>query len=541
MKRTGFGIVLAAVVLVLFGCQNASMNSSKKHLKSDKEITAFGFGNPVVEGIINGTDISVTVPYGTAVTALTATFTTTGDSVRVGSEFQVSGKTVNDFSFDRQYTVEAEDGTEQNYTVTVTIGAKTAVTLDSGALGAAYQAYSGALTELATITATLDSTTNEYVLQNANGSVKGRYAMNLSNPMLIVGAYTFSNYVSVTSGYTVNGTLSYIITNDSENVSVFYYKGALTYTGGAVSGLSLEYSLNGATLSGTMTVDDTTYDIASYAVNFAPAAAAPTFSVASGAYSTAQSVTLSCATAGARIFYTVDGTVPTSSSTEFTGTAVTVSASMALRAIAIKDGMPASIVSMGGYVFGALSGNSALASLTADAGSLSPAFSSSITNYSLSVENSITTVKLQGTASDTNAAVSGSVTLSNLVVGIPQTASITVTAANGTTTVYKVSVTRSSPAAADGNISVIDPAALTITLSGQSATLSKAGSWTLLAIPSNSVESWSWYLDGSAISGALTDSITINGSSLTLGPHSVMVIGLKTGRQFSASCYFAVQ
>ena len=62
--------------------------------------------------------------------------------------------------------------------------------------------------------------------------------------------------------------------------------------------------------------------------------AAPTFSPAEGTYNTAQSVTLACATDGATIYYTTDGTEPTSSSNEYTG-AITVDHTMTIQAIAM--------------------------------------------------------------------------------------------------------------------------------------------------------------------------------------------------------------
>lgn len=63
--------------------------------------------------------------------------------------------------------------------------------------------------------------------------------------------------------------------------------------------------------------------------------ATPTFSVASGLYANTQSVELSCATDGATIYYTIDGSEPTSSSTEYS-TAISVSKSTTIKAVAIK-------------------------------------------------------------------------------------------------------------------------------------------------------------------------------------------------------------
>jgi outer membrane protein assembly factor BamB len=63
----------------------------------------------------------VTVPNGTNVTALVATFQTTGATVKVGSIIQVSGTTPNDFTSPVQYAVTAADGSTATYTVTVQI------------------------------------------------------------------------------------------------------------------------------------------------------------------------------------------------------------------------------------------------------------------------------------------------------------------------------------------------------------------------------------------------------------------------------------
>ena len=95
-----------------------------------KEITAFGFTASAntalssdITGTINGTDISAAVPYGTDVTALVASFTTTGASVAVGVTPQISGTTANDFKGPVTYTVTAGDDSTRDYTVTVTIAA----------------------------------------------------------------------------------------------------------------------------------------------------------------------------------------------------------------------------------------------------------------------------------------------------------------------------------------------------------------------------------------------------------------------------------
>lgn len=77
---------------------------------------------------------------------------------------------------------------------------------------------------------------------------------------------------------------------------------------------------------------------------------APTLSVASGTYQTAQSVTISCPTVGASIYYTTDGTTPTTSSTPYSG-AITVDEAKTIKAIAQYAAWDSSDVVSADYVF----------------------------------------------------------------------------------------------------------------------------------------------------------------------------------------------
>ena len=74
----------------------------------------------------------------------------------------------------------------------------------------------------------------------------------------------------------------------------------------------------------------------------------PVISPESGNYNTIQTVTITCATEGAAIHYTTDGSAPTESSTLYEGP-ITVDQSMTIKAIAVMDGMDNSEVAEATY------------------------------------------------------------------------------------------------------------------------------------------------------------------------------------------------
>ena len=79
-----------------------------------------------------------------------------------------------------------------------------------------------------------------------------------------------------------------------------------------------------------------------------PALAAPTFSPSPGSYNAAQSVTLADATSGATIYYTTDGSTPTTNSAVYSG-AIAVNVDTTIQAIATASGFSSSAVATGAY------------------------------------------------------------------------------------------------------------------------------------------------------------------------------------------------
>jgi Chitobiase/beta-hexosaminidase C-terminal domain len=168
---------------------------------------------------------------------------------------------------------------------------------------------------------------------------------------LIAGAYTGTGSSSPAStptfsptAGTYTGSQSVAISTSSSGAIICYNTTASPATNGTTG------CGNGTLYSGPVTVSssETLYAVAggtgftdssagsaAYVININ--AATPTFSPAAGAYTSAQPVTISDATSGATIYYTTNGTTPTTSSTPYTGP-ITVSSTETLEAIAAATG-----------------------------------------------------------------------------------------------------------------------------------------------------------------------------------------------------------
>jgi N-acetylneuraminic acid mutarotase len=93
------------------------------------------------------------------------------------------------------------------------------------------------------------------------------------------------------------------------------------------------------------------WEFGASAPSFLPPAATPTLSPAGGTFASSQSVTISDSIPGATIYYTTNGTTPTTSSTQYTG-AITVSSTETIQAIAIASGYSSSTVNSAAYTIG---------------------------------------------------------------------------------------------------------------------------------------------------------------------------------------------
>ncbi len=153
------------------------------------------------------------------------------------------------------------------------------------------------------------------------------------------GTYTTSQ--SITLSDTTTGAAIYYTTNGSTPTAA-----ATRYSSPiAISSTTTIEAIAVATGYTSSAVATGTYTITAATQ---PAAATPTFSPAPGVYSSAQPVTLSDTTSGATIYYTTDGTTPTTASAQYNG-AISVAADTTIKAIAAATGYSPSAVATGTY------------------------------------------------------------------------------------------------------------------------------------------------------------------------------------------------
>ena len=158
-------------------------------------------------------------------------------------------------------------------------------------------------------------------------------AQQAAAPVMSPGTESFTGSISVTISDSTSGATIYYTTNGTTpTTSSTKYTGAIT-----VSSTETINAIASASNYLTSPVASATYtDITQ--------ASAPTISPAGGTYTAAQTVTLTDNTSGATIYYTTNGTTPTTSSTKYTG-AITVSATETIEAIAVASGLNNSPVS----------------------------------------------------------------------------------------------------------------------------------------------------------------------------------------------------
>ena len=164
------------------------------------------------------------------------------------------------------------------------------------------------------------------------------YTIQAATPVISVvsGTYTSAQKVTI-SDTTTGATIYYTLDGSTPTTSSTKYAGTIT-----ISSSETLKAIATATGYGNSTVAS-----AAYTINLPPAAT-PTFSPVAGTYTSVQTVTIADATTGASIYYTTDGSTPTTSSTRYAG-AITVSSTETLKAIAAAASYSNSAVASAAY------------------------------------------------------------------------------------------------------------------------------------------------------------------------------------------------
>ena len=208
-----------------------------------------------------------------------------------------------------------------------------------------------------------DTTPGAVIYYTTNGSVPTTGSSVYSGPISVSSSETLSA-ISIATGYTQSAVTSatYVIAKPTTATPTFSL-GSATYTAAqtvsltdATAGATIYFTTNGATpttastkYAGAITISSTetlkaiavatNYNVsgvasATYTIEPITPAAAPVFSIKPGSYTAPQTVELTDETAGAVIYYTTTGSIPTASSAKYTGP-ITIGSSVTVKAIAI--------------------------------------------------------------------------------------------------------------------------------------------------------------------------------------------------------------
>ncbi len=144
------------------------------------------------------------------------------------------------------------------------------------------------------------------------------------------GTYTSAQSVTITSA-TSGAEIRYTTDGSEPTTSSSLYTAPLTIS--TTTTVKAKAFKSGMTASVTAT--------ATYTISSTQTVASPVFNPAGGTYTSTQSVTITCATSGAQIRYTTDGTEPTASSALYSA-ALTISSTTTVKAKAFVSGMSSS-------------------------------------------------------------------------------------------------------------------------------------------------------------------------------------------------------
>ena len=166
------------------------------------------------------------------------------------------------------------------------------------------------------------------------------FTINLPAPTPLIspagGTYTSIQTVSITDA-AAGATIYYTTDGTAPTTSSAVYSGAISVAKSeTIEAIAIA---PGSSVSAAAS--------AVFTLNL-PAASTPVISPTGGTFTSVQSVTITDSTAGSTIYYTTDGTTPTTSSAVYSG-AISVSKSQSIKAIATATGFSTSAVATGSF------------------------------------------------------------------------------------------------------------------------------------------------------------------------------------------------
>ncbi len=231
----------------------------------------------------------------------------------------------------------------------------------------------GTYTSAQTVTIT-DATANSTIYYTTNGTAPTTSSTKYTAPVSVAATETIQA-IAVATGYSTSAVVSTAYTINLPASTPSFSPSAGTYTStqtvtitDATSGATIYYTTNGTTptpssskytapisVAATETIQaiavaaghaNSPVVSAVYTINLP--AVKPSFAPPAGTYTSTQSVSITTTTAGATIYYTTNGTTPTTSSTKYTAP-IPVAATETIQAIAVAAGHANSPVSSAAY------------------------------------------------------------------------------------------------------------------------------------------------------------------------------------------------
>jgi hypothetical protein len=356
------GVPSVAQFVQIMGPPNLSVTASPSSVNVSQGNNATSSITTVVSGGFNSSVVLTAsgVPSGTSVTFNPSTIPASGAGTAtmtfaVGLSTPVATYPVT--------VIATGGGIQQTATVTLSVSAAKVLTpVFSPKAGTYTSSQSVSITD-ATSGAAIHYTTDGTTPTSSSPLYSGPILVSSSEPLKAIGIKTgYANSSLATGFFTIAAA-----------VPVFSPK-AGTYTAAqsvsitdATAGATIHYTTDGTSPTASSTIYSGPIAISSTttlkAIAIAPgysnstvatalytiAATAPVFTPKPGTYTSAPSVTMTDSTAGATIYYTTDGTTPTTSSMPYSAP-ITVSTTKTLKAIATAPGYSKSAVTSGAYI-----------------------------------------------------------------------------------------------------------------------------------------------------------------------------------------------